>query len=315
MEQEPTTLQEAIVYFSNPDNCREYLVARRWPNGVTCPRCGSDNVLFLEKYNRWHCRQAHKAPQFTLKTGTVMEDSPIGLDKWLTAMWQIVNCKNGISSCEVHRAIGVTQKSAWFMDHRIRFALGMDSGEKLSGHVEADETFIGGKARNMHLGARKRRITGTGTKDKTAVMGIMERGGKVRTSVVANRKRHALQTEVRKHVEAGSALYTDALLSYEGLASDYAHQVIDHAVAYVDGQVHTNSLENFWSLLKRGISGTYVSVEPFHLFRYLDEQAYRFNNRNMTDAERFDIAVQGIVGKRLTFDQLTGKVEGSTSVN
>jgi transposase-like protein len=304
---EPTTLQEAVVYFSNPDNCREYLVARRWPNGVTCPRCGSDNVLFLEKYNRWHCRQGHKAPQFTLKTGTVMEDSPIGLDKWLAAMWQIVNCKNGISSCEVHRAIGVTQKTAWFMDHRIRFALGMDSGEKLSGHVEADETFIGGKARNMHVGARKRRITGTGTKDKTAVMGIMERGGKVRTSVVANRKKHALQTEVKKHVEAGSALYTDALLSYEGLASDYAHQVIDHAVQYVDGQVHTNSLENFWSLLKRGISGTYVSVEPFHLFRYLDEQAYRFNNRNMTDAERFDAAVKGIVGKRLTFDQLTGK--------
>ncbi|MGI9071714.1 MAG: IS1595 family transposase [Bryobacteraceae bacterium] len=312
MEQEPTTLQEAIVYFSNPDNCREYLVARRWPNGVTCPRCGSENVLFLEKYNRWHCREKHDAPQFTLKTGTVMEDSPIGLDKWLAAMWQIVNCKNGISSCEVHRAIGVTQKTAWFMDHRIRFALGMDSGDKLSGECEADETFIGGKARNMHVGARKRRITGTGTKDKTAVMGIMERGGKVRTAVVPNRKKHALQEEVKKHVEAGSALYTDALLSYDGLASDYAHQVIDHAVAYVDGQVHTNSLENFWALLKRGISGTYISVEPFHLFRYLDEQAYRFNNRNMTDAERFDVAVRGIVGKRLTFDQLTGKTEAAS---
>jgi transposase-like protein len=192
MEQEPTTLQEAIVYFANPDNCREYLVARRWPKGVTCPRCESANVLFLEKYNRWHCREGHAAPQFTLKTGTVMEDSPIGLDKWLTAMWQIVNCKNGISSCEVHRAIGVTQKTAWFMDHRIRFALGMDSGEKLSGHVEADETFIGGKARNMHVGARKRRITGTGTKDKTAVMGIMERGGKVRTRVGGASRHSAL---------------------------------------------------------------------------------------------------------------------------
>ncbi|MGI8958547.1 MAG: IS1595 family transposase [Bryobacteraceae bacterium] len=304
---EPTTLQEAILYFSNPTNCREYLVARRWPKGVTCPRCEGTNVLFLEKYNRWHCREGHDAPQFTLKTGTVMEDSPIGLDKWLTAMWQIVNCKNGISSCEVHRAIGVTQKTAWFMDHRIRFALGMDSGEKLSGHVEADETFICGKARNMHVGKRKRRITGTGTKDKTAVMGIMERGGKVLTTVVANRKKHALQSEVKKHVEAGAALYTDALLSYDGLASNYAHQVIDHAVQYVDGQVHTNGLENFWSLLKRGISGTYVSVEPFHLFRYLDEQAYRFNHRTMTDAERFDVAVKGIVGKRLTFDQLTGK--------
>lgn len=304
---EPRTLQEAIIYFDNPTNYREYLVARRWPNGVECPRCGSKNVLFLEKYNRWHCREKHDAPQFTLKTGTIMEESPIGLDKWLTAMWQIVNCKNGVSSYEIAKAIGVTQKTAWFLDHRIRLALNSGSFEKLTGEVEADETFIGGKARNMHVAKRQRRITGTGTKDKTAVMGILERGGKVRTVVVPNRKKHALQAEVKKHVEAGSALYTDALLSYEGLGSDFAHKVVDHAVRYVDGKVHTNGLENFWSLLKRGISGTYVSVEPFHLFRYLDEQAYRYNNRKMTDAERFSAAVTGIVGKRLTFDQLTGK--------
>jgi transposase-like protein len=309
---EPKTLQEAILYFADPKNCREYLVARRWPDGVTCPRCGSKNVLFLGKYNRWHCREKHEAPQFTLKTGTVMEESPIGLDKWLMVMWQIVNSKNGISSCEVAKAIGVTQKSAWFMDHRIRFALGMDSSEKMSGHVEADETFIGGKARNMHASKRARRITGTGGKDKVPVMGILERGkdgepSKVRTAIVPNRKKHALQSEVRKHVEAGSALYSDALQSYNGLEREDAHQVIDHAVSYVDGNVHTNSLENFWSLLKRSISGTYVSVEPFHLFRYLDEQAYRFNQRHMTDSERFDIAVRGIVGKRLTFEQLTGK--------
>ncbi len=308
MASEPKTLQEAILYFADPVNCREYLVARRWPNGVTCPRCGSQNVLLLEKYNRWHCREKHNAPQFTLKTGTIMEDSPIGLDKWMTAMWQIVNCKNGISSYEIHRALGITQKTAWFLDHRIRLALTSGSFEKLTGEVEADETFIGGKARNMHIGKRQRRITGTGGKDKTAVMGIMERGGKVRTVVIANRKKKALQAEVKKHVEAGSALYTDALLSYEGLAGDYAHQVVDHAVQYVDGRVHTNGLENFWSLLKRGIAGTYVSVEPFHLFRYLDEQAYRFNNRKMNDAERFDMAVKGIVGKRLTFAEVTGKV-------
>src|ERR1700719_2527421 len=229
MEQEPKTLQEAIVYFSNPDNCHEYLVARRWPNGVTCPRCGSHDVIFLEKYNRWHCREKHAAPQFTLKTGTIMEDSPIKLSKWLTAMWQIVNCKNGISSYEVHRAIGITQKSAWFMDHRIRFALGMGPAAKLSGEVEADETFIGGKARNMHASKRARKITGTGGKDKTAVMGILERGGKVKTTVIPNRKKGAIQAEVRKHVEAGSALYTDALQSYSGL-NEFEHQVIDHAV-------------------------------------------------------------------------------------
>jgi transposase-like protein len=307
---EPTSLQEAIIYFADPDNCRDYVVRRRWPNGVTCPTCGCEDVIFLANQNRWQCRNKHSKRQFSLKTGTIYEDSPLGLDKWLTATWLVSNCRNGVSSCEIARALNITQKTAWFMDHRIRVSLGMEAPDKLSGHVEADETFIGGKARNMHVSKRKRRITGTGTKDKTAVMGILERGGKVRAIVVPTTKKKALQAEVKKHVEAGSALYTDALLSYDGLASDYAHQVIDHAVQYVDGQVHTNGLENFWSLLKRGISGTYVSVEPFHLFRYLDEQAYRFNNRDMTDAERFDIAVQGIVGKRLTFDQLTGKTGG-----
>ncbi|MGB9459231.1 MAG: IS1595 family transposase [Bryobacteraceae bacterium] len=311
MEQEPSTLQEAIIYFSKPENCRAYLVARRWSKGVTCPRCGSANVLFLKKYNRWHCREKHDAPQFTLKTGTVMEDSPIGLDKWLMAMWQIVNSKNGISSCEVARAIGVTQKTAWFLDHRIRLMLNSDSADKLLGHVEVDETFIGGKARNMHTAKRARVITGTGGKDKAAVMGILERGdgekySRVRTSVVPNRKKNALQAEVRRHVQAGAALYTDALKSYEGL-DEFQHQVIDHAVAYVDGRVHTNGIENFWSLLKRGLGGTYVSVEPFHLFRYLDEQAFRFNSRELTDAERFSVAVSGMVGKRVTFDALTGK--------
>src|SRR6266851_6290129 len=312
MAPEPTILQEAIIYFADPINCREYLVARRWPNGVTCPRCGSTDVLFLEKYNRWHCRTKHEAPQFTLKTGTVMEDSPIGLDKWLMAMWQIVNCKNGISSYEVHRAIGITQKSAWFLDHRIRFALGMGPGNKLSGQVEADETFIGGKARNMHKAKRERVITGTGGKDKTAVMGILERGGKVITKVVDNTKKKTLQPEIREHVLAGSALFTDALKSYDGL-NEFQHEVIDHAVEYVRGEVHTNGLENFWSLLKRSLGGTYVSVEPFHLFRYLDEQSFRYNFRGtkdnpMTDSDRFSIAASQLAGKRVTFAQLTGKV-------
>src|ERR1700690_3381220 len=226
---EPTTLQEAVVYFADPANCRAYLVARRWSNGVECPKCGSKNVLFMEKYNRWHCREKHSAPQFTLKAGTIMEDSPIGLDKWLMAMWQVVNSKKGISSYEVHRAIGITQKSAWFLDHRIRFALGLAPGNKLSGQVEADETFIGGKARNRHKTKRAAKITGTGGKDKTAVMGILERGGKVRTKVVGDTKKKTLQREIREHVLAGSALFTDALKSYEGL-TEFEHQVVDHAV-------------------------------------------------------------------------------------
>jgi transposase-like protein len=306
---EPKTLQEAIIYFADFDNCRTFVIDLRWPDAkVRCPYCGSDKVTYLENAHLYKCYGDHPKAKFSLKVGTIMEDSPLGIDKWLMAMWLIVNCKNGISSCEIARDQGVTQKSAWHMAHRIRFALCEGSFEKLSGHVEADETFIGGKARNMHLSERKRRITGTGTKDKTAVMGILERGGKVRTSVLPNRKRHAIQSEVKKHVEAGATLYTDALLSYEGLATEYAHQVVDHAVQYVDGKVHTNGLENFWALLKRGISGTYVSVEPFHLFRYLDEQTFRYNNRkDLGDFDRFRLAAPQIVGKRLTWNRLTGR--------
>ena len=212
-----------------------------------------------------------------------------------------------MSSCEVARALNVTQKTAWFMDHRIRVSLGMGPGHKLSGQVEADETYIDGKARNMHVEKRPRRITGTGGTDKAAVMGILERGGKVRTKVVDNTQKKTLRAEIREHVLAGSALFTDALKSYEGL-DEFQHEVVDHAVEYVRGEVHTNGLENFWSLLKRGTNGTYVSVEPFHLFRYLDEQAFRYNNRNgFTDKDRFDLAVCQIVGRRLTFDGLTGK--------
>src|ERR1039458_4732421 len=278
MEPEPTSLQEAIEYFSNTGNCRDYVVARRWRDGVTCPTCGCTDVIFLTNQSRWQCRNKHSKRQFSLKTGTIYEDSPLGLDKWLVATWLVSNCKNGVSSCEVGRALGITQKTAWFMDHRIRFSLGMGPGNKLSGQIEADETFIGGKSRNMHKGKRAERITGTGGKDKAAVMGILERGGNVVTKVVPNRKKKALQAEVREHVLAGSALFTDALKSYEGL-DEFQHEVVDHAVEYVRGEVHINGLENFWSLLKRGLSGTYVSVEPFHLFRYLDEQAFRYNHR------------------------------------
>jgi transposase-like protein len=316
MEREPTSLQEAIVYFADPDNCRAYVVARRWPNGVTCPTCGCADVIFLANQNRWQCRNKHSQRQFSLKTGTIYEDSPLGLDKWLTATWLVSNCKNGVSSCEVARALNITQKTAWFMDHRIRFSLGMGPGNKLSGQVEADETFIGGRARNMHTEKRAQRITGTGGKDKAAVLGILERGsktvgGKVRMKVVGNTKKGTLQAEVREHVLAGSALFTDSLKSYQGL-NEFQHEVVDHAVEYVRGEVHTNGLENFWSLLKRGLKGSYISVEPFHLFRYLDEQAFRYNNRvGFEDKDRFDLAVRQIVGKRLTFDQLTGK-SGST---
>ena len=318
MTTEPKSLQEAVVYFSNPDNCIDYLAVRRWPDGrVICPTCESDKVKFNADRRIWQCSSHHSKRQFSIKVGTIMEDSAIPLDKWLMAMWMVTNCKNGISSYEIAKDVKVTQKSAWFMLHRIRLAMQDETSGKLSGHVEVDETFIGGKARNMHLDKRERRITGTGGKDKTIVFGALERGGKIRTAVISDRKRAALQVEVKKHVEAGSALYSDALKSYDGLAQEYAHKVIDHAEKYVDGQVHTNGLENFWSLLKRGISGTYVAVEPFHLFRYLDEQVFRYNNRGnrenkVTDSDRFDMIVRKIVGKRLTFAALTGKTADAT---
>jgi transposase-like protein len=324
MASEPKTLQEALIYFADPKHCREYLVARRWPNGVTCPRCGSDKVAFLEKYNRWQCNsKTHANRQFTAKTGTIFEDSPLGLDKWLAAMWLLVNCKNGISSYEVSRDLGVSQKSAWHMMHRIRLSMQDDlTGGKLGGEVEIDETFIGGKARFMHKSDRRRKnLKGGGSAGKAIVLGILERETedkpkRVRATVIPDRTKPVMQENVRPHVEAGSQVYSDEAGDYWRMDSEYAHEIINHAEEYVRGNVHTNGLENFWSLLKRSIGGSYVSVEPFHLFRYVDEQAFRYNNRkDMNDSDRFDLAVRQIVGKRLTWAEVTGRVPDSSSAN
>jgi transposase-like protein len=319
----PQTLLEALRYFSNPDVCLEFLIPVVWPDGVTCPHCGCKDVHFIATRRIWRCKEKHDGRQFSIKVGTIFAESPIPLDKWLAAIWLLTNCKNGISSCEIARDLGITQKSAWFMMHRVRMAMRTGTFAMMKGECEADETFIGGKARNMHMDVKKRRITGSGPTDKTTVMGILERGdnckpkdrekhSKVVTIVVPNRRKKTLQKEVKAHVQAGAALYSDALLSYDGLEADYAHQVVDHAVEYVRGKVHTNGLENFWSLTDRTIGGTYVSVEPFHLFRYLDEMSFRFNNRGtrivpVNDADRFKMVVAGIVGKRLTYKHLTGK--------
>ena len=256
----PKTLLEAVTYFSDFDRCREFMVALRWPDGVCCPECGSESVIYLSRQRRWKCREKHARQQFSLKTGTIFEDSPLTLSKWLPAVWLIVNAKNGVSSYELSRAFGVTQKTAWFMGHRIRAALHTGSFDKLAGDVEVDETFIGGKARNMHTAQRKRRISGgRGQTDKTIVLGMLERGGRVVTSVVGRRTKKALQLLIKGKVAAGSALYSDELKSYQGFDKLYAHKVINHAVRYVNGNVHTNGMENFWSLLKRALGGTYVS--------------------------------------------------------
>jgi len=231
----PKTLQAAIIHFANPENCQKFMVAVRWPDGIVrCPQCDSDKVTYLAKQRRWKCYGKHPKPQFSLKTGTIFEDSPLGLDKWLSAAWLIVNAKNGISSYEIHRALGVTQKSAWFMLHRIRLAMQRGTFSKpLSGEVEVDETFIGGKARNMHRGDRARKIHGTGGSGKVAVMGLLERHGEVRTMVVSNVRRKSLHSEVSKHVEAGSTVYSDALRSYSNLSEQYIHNVLNHAEKYL----------------------------------------------------------------------------------
>jgi transposase-like protein len=317
----PKTLQEAVTFFSDPQRTFDYAVKLRWPDGtVTCPRCNSTEHSFISTRRLWFCKGCKK--QFTVKVGTIFEDSALGMDKWMIAVWLIVNAKNGISSYEVSRALGITQKSAWFMMHRVRLALHEKHFVQLGGsgkEVEVDETFIGGLARNMHADKRKLRITHTGTKDKTAVQGILERGGEVRAAVVSNRKKHLLQSNIRAHVAAGSAIYTDALMSYMGLKQQgFQHQVIDHAEKYVDGQVHTNGMENFWSLVKRGLKGTYISVEPFHLFRYLDEQIFRYNKRAtkkrfIGDGDRFQMAMRHVVGRRITYQELTGK--GTDSIH
>ena len=305
----PETLTGAIRYFGNADRCHEFLSEMRWPRGIHCPRCNSKNVGELVKSRRiWNCKACKK--QFSVKVGTIFEDSPLGLEKWLPATWLIVNAKNGISSCELARSLGVTQKTAWFMLHRIRLAMQDGSIEKFSGRVEADETYIGAKARNMHRDKRLQK--GTGTLSKTAVLGLLEREttekpARVRCKVMRGIKVRDLDPEVRANIERGSEVITDSHPSYYKLADEYIHQVIDHAETYAKGHVHTNCLENFWSLLKRGIKGTYVNVEPFHLFRYLDEQAFRFNERKDNDKGRFLKAIASFAGKRLMYSKLIGQ--------
>jgi transposase-like protein len=305
----PQTLIEAIRYFSDPDVCLTFVAALRWPDGPQCPRCGSGDPSFLKTRRLFKCRSCKR--QFSVKVGTIFEDSPIGLDKWLAAIWLIANSKNGISSYELARSIGITQKSAWFVLHRIRLAMQTGTFDKLSGEVEADETFIGGLARNMHQHVRERKITGTGGKDKTIIAGTLQRGSdgrpsRVHAAVLLNRKRETLHTHVTAHVERGSTLYSDEYVGYTGLEGDYAHKTVDHAVEYVSGRVHTNGIENFWALFKRGLKGTYVCPQAWHLFRYLDERAYTFNMRDLDDLGRFIGVLSHVAGRRLTYAQVTG---------
>jgi transposase-like protein len=326
----PKTLLEAVQYFSDAERCRQFMIAVRWPDGVVrCPRCQSEKITYLEKAKVYRCYGKHTKQKFSLKVGTVFEDSPIGLDKWLPASWMLSNCRNGVSSYELGRSLGVTQKSAWFMLHRIRLAMkDTNYGSKIGGGgepVEVDESFVGGKIANMHRGRAKAiREAVQGNKgegyesrkdNKVPVIGMFDRESRqVRAKVVKNVKRETLQREILKNVKYGTEIHTDSAVAYDTLRGKYIHETVNHAETYVNGQVHTNSLENFWSLMKRNLAGTYVAVEPFHLDRYLDEQVFRFNNRlNQNDASRFRKVVAQLTGKRLTYEELTGKVGETTA--
>jgi transposase-like protein len=319
----PKSLLEASRYFADLDVCVDFVASMRWPQGVTCPHCESKRVSYLSSRRIWKCMAKDCHKQFSVKTQSVFEDSPIPLDKWLTAVWLIVNCKNGISSYEIMRHLRVTQKSAWFMLHRIRLALRDGNWSKLGGPdggpVEVDEAFIGPDLRKMHSDKRRARMNAMNGRNKVVVMGMLDRElRKVRAKVIPNAKRETLQAEILDAIERKSTVYTDRATGYDDLAlKDFVHETVNHLEEYVRGQVHTQGIENFWSLLKRGLTGTYIAVEPFHLDRYCDEQAFRYNNRAtknnpLNDADRFVLAVSQISGKRLTYAELTGKVGETT---
>ncbi|HLY38567.1 MAG TPA: IS1595 family transposase [Candidatus Binatia bacterium] len=310
----PSTLMEAIRFFEDRDLCLAFLAQLRWPDGnVACPNCGSREIRFLSTRRLWECKTKHPKRQFSIKVGTIFEDSAIPLDKWMTAVWLLANCKNGVSSYELARDLKITQKSAWFMLHRIRLAM-QESGGMLGGPgstVQVDETWIGGAARWMNAKRRKKAATGKApspySTPRAMVLGMLEKGGRVKAKVMGRATRWDLWSEINAAVAKGSEIHTDELTAYRGLADqDYAHKVVNHSETYVDGLVHTNGIENFWGLLKRAIRGTYVSVEPFHLFRYLDEQAFRFNERKSDDRGRFLAVLATVIGRRLTYRALTG---------
>jgi transposase-like protein len=302
--QAPTTLLKAVAYFADKDRAFDFVAAIRWPDGnVMCPRCGAGDPSFISTRQVWKCKGCKR--QFSLKVGTIFEDSPLGWDKWVPAVWLLANSKNSVSSHELGRALGVTQKTAWFMLHRIRDAMETGSFVRLSGTVEVDETYVGGLGKFMHKD-RRAKLHGTGGVDKAIVQGTRNRdAGRVQAQIVHATDAATLQGTVRSWVEPGSSVFTDQHVSYRGLDDDYSHKTVDHSREYVSGIVHTNGIENFWSLLKRAIKGTQVHVDPAHLGRYVTERTFAYNHREDTDLTRLRVAMAGADGHRLTWEQLT----------
>jgi transposase-like protein len=298
----PTTLVEAVRYFSNPDICIEHVAALRWPTGVVCPTCGRVDASYLEKEKRWQCKSRHAHRQFSVKIGTIFEDSPLGLDKWLPAVWMIVNAKNGVSSYEIARALGVTQKTAWFMDHRIRAAMeyGTFDKGKLDSPVEADETYVDGKAREQDG-----RFS-----NKTAIVGVVEKKKHVgQIKAFATKQADATNTMpfLNANLEVGTTLRTDESKIYSRANRTFIHESVNHSEKeYARGAVSTTTIDGFWNLFKRSYKGTYTHLAPDHLDRYVKEHTYRYNTRMLNDGERFTQWFSGC-NQRLTYKSLIRK--------
>jgi transposase-like protein len=297
----PQTLLEAVRHFSDPEAAWHFVKEMRWPGGAICPFCGHDKSSFCEPRKRWQCKSCRK--QYTVKTGTIFHGSPLGLDVWLSGMWLITNARNGISSYELSRSLGISQPCAWFLAHRVRSMMETGTFLRLSGTVEVDETWVGGKPAAMHANRRtEMRRRGF---PKVCVMGLKERGGQVRLRVIQNTKAETLQPAIRRFVKKGEMLYTDNARAYQGIEKDFDHHTVNHfAGQYVTGDVSCNSIDNVWSVMKRAYHGSHIHYSHQHAHRYVAETEFKMNHREYKDGARFAIAVSQVSGKRLTYREL-----------
>jgi transposase-like protein len=283
-------LVQLFTYFKDEQTCRNYLETIRWNGNITCPfeGCKHDKVHKFKDGKVYRCAKCKK--DFSIKVGTIFEDSKISLQKWFACIYIVTSHKKGISSIQLGKDIGVTQKTAWYMLHRVRFTFGFNvNAEKLSGTCEADESFMGGAEANKHKHKRTEGTQGRSVKTKSAVAGVISRGGELRAKKINDTSAYNLRQFINKNVAFGSKLMTDEWGGYTGLAQAFQHKIVKHNEGeYVSGEAHTNTLEGFWSLLKRGVNGIYHSISAKHLQQYIDEFVFRYNTRNMTESYRFD---------------------------